>query len=49
MLTRTAINHQALDELIAAIESSPGGTPDHAAQALAFVRDGIITGEGPTT
>jgi len=49
MLTRTAIDHQSLDELIAAIEGSPAGTHDHAAQALAFVRDGIITGEGPTT
>src|SRR5262249_36549422 len=48
MLTRTAIDHQSLDELIAAIERSPAGTHDQAAQALAFVRDGIITGEGPT-
>src|SRR3974390_1150448 len=49
MLTRTAINHQGLEELIAAIEGSSSGTHEHAAQALAFVRDGIITGEGPTT
>jgi len=53
MLTRTAINHQALDELIKAIETSSVGAQDEiqaqAAQALAFVRDGIITGEGPTT
>ena len=53
MLTRTAINHQALDELIAAIElpqvETQAGSEAHAAQALAFVRDGIITGEGPTT
>ena len=53
MSTRTAINHQGLEDLIAAIESSPGGAQAevqaHAAQALAFVRDGIITGEGPTT
>ena len=49
MLTRTAINHQGLADLIMAIETSPTGTHDHAAQALAFVRDGIITGEGPTT
>jgi len=48
MLTRTAINH-GLDELIAAIETSSTGNHDHAAQALAFVRDGIIIGEGPTT
>jgi hypothetical protein len=49
MSTRTAVKHHALDELITAIETSPIGTHDHAAQALAFVRDGIITGEGPTT
>jgi hypothetical protein len=49
MLTRTAIHHHGLDELLAAIETSPTGNHDHAAQALAFVRDGIITGEGPTT
>jgi len=49
MLTRTAIDYHGLDELIAAIETSAGGTHAHAAQALGFVRDGIITGEGPTT
>lgn len=38
----------ALAELIAAIESSPIGTARQAADALAFVRDGVITGEGPT-
>ncbi len=43
------MTYQGLDELITAIETSGGGTHDHAAQALAFVRDGIITGEGPTT
>ena len=44
MSTRTAINHQGLEDLIAAIESSPGGAQvetqaevqAHAAQALAF-------------
>ena len=49
MSTRTAINHRALNDLITAIETPPIGTYDHAARALAFVRDGIITGEGPTT
>jgi hypothetical protein len=57
MVTRTAMTYQSLDELIAAIERSEGGTQvqtqaqiqANAAQALAFVRDGIITGEGPTT
>jgi hypothetical protein len=51
------MTYQSLDELIAAIERSEGGSPveiqveiqAHAAQALGFVRDGIITGEGPTT
>ena len=47
------MTYQSLDELIAALERSEGGTQAdtqaHAAQALAFVRDGIITGEGPTT
>src|SRR5207237_1237671 len=47
MLKTTAIDSQALAEPIAAIEST--GTYDHAAQALGLVRDGIITGEGPTT
>jgi hypothetical protein len=36
-------------ELIASIESSPIATGAQAAQALAIVRDGVITGEGPTT
>jgi hypothetical protein len=54
MLTRTAANKQGLADLIAAIEQSPSGThdqaaQDHSARALGFVRDGIITGEGPTT
>src|SRR5438477_11723629 len=49
MLKNTAINNLALVDLIAAIESPDSGTHHHAAQALGFVRDGIITGEGPTT
>src|SRR5690242_17350006 len=56
-MLRTAMTYQSLDELIAAIERADGGTQVEtqaqaqadAAQALAFVRDGIITGEGPTT
>ncbi len=47
------MTYQSLDELIAAIERSEGGAQvenqARAAQALGFVRDGIITGEGPTT
>jgi hypothetical protein len=47
------MNYRGLDELIEAIETSTTGnqaeTQAHAAQALGFVRDGIITGEGPTT
>jgi len=49
MLKSTTIDNRALAELIAAIESPDTGIRRHAAQALAFVRDGIITGEGPTT
>ena len=43
------MNYRGLDELIEAIERPSGGTHEEAAQALGFVRDGIITGEGPTT
>jgi len=43
------MNYRSLDELIEAIEGPSGGNHEHAAQALGFVRDGIITGEGPTT
>src|SRR5438477_2270831 len=49
MSKTTAIDNRALADLIAAIESPETGTPHHAAKALGFVRDGIITGEGPTT
>jgi hypothetical protein len=38
-----------LAALIATIESSPIATGTDAAAALAIVRDGVITGEGPTT
>jgi hypothetical protein len=38
-----------LAALIATIESSPIATGQEAAAALAFVRHGVITGEGPTT
>jgi hypothetical protein len=43
------MNYHGLDELIEAIETPSGGNHEQAAQALGFVRDGIITGEGPTT
>lgn len=39
----------SLSELIQTIETSPDASRDAAAQALAFVRDGVLTGEGPTT
>ena len=45
----TAIDNRASADLIAAIEFSSTGTPHHAAEALAFVRDEIIAGGGPTT
>ena len=38
-----------LPETIAALEPSKISCRDSAAQALAVVRDGVITGEGPTT
>ncbi len=38
-----------LAELIESIESSPVQTGDLAARALEIVRNGVITGEGPTT
>jgi len=40
---------QKLPETIAALEPSKISCRDSAAQALAVVRDGVITGEGPTT
>ena len=39
----------SLAALITTIESSPVATGLEAASALAIVRDGVITGEGPTT
>lgn len=36
-------------DLLAAIETSPVVSQDTVTQALSFVRDGVITGEGPTT
>ena len=38
-----------LAEPIAALEPSKISCRDSAAQALTIVRDGVITGEGPTT
>src|SRR6202140_3766883 len=37
------------DELIGAVEMSMSGDRDVAVCALGIVRDGVITGEGPTT
>jgi hypothetical protein len=37
------------DEMIGAVEMSKSGDRDVAAWALGIVRDGVITGEGPTT
>ena len=37
------------DELIGAIETPKSGDRDVAVYALGLVRDGVITGEGPTT
>ncbi len=37
------------DELIGAVEMSKSGDLDVAVYALGIVRDGVITGEGPTT
>lgn len=49
MLTVVPRPTGSLAALIATIESSPIATGADAAAALAFVRDGVITGEGPTT
>ena len=46
---RMTVRPAACAELIPTIESSPIANGDDAAEALAFVRDGVITGEGPTT
>lgn len=49
MLSSVSRPTSDLAALIATIESSPIATGQEAAAALAFVRDGVITGEGPTT
>ncbi len=49
MLTAVTRPTGSLAALITTIESSPIATGADAAAALAFVRDGVITGEGPTT
>lgn len=49
MLTAVPRPTGSLAALITTIESSPIATGADAAAALAFVRDGVITGEGPTT
>lgn len=40
---------ESLDDLIDTIETSPVADRDITARALAYVRDGVLTGEGPTT
>lgn len=49
MLTAMTRPTGSLAALITTIESSPVATGAEAASALAIVRDGVITGEGPTT
>lgn len=49
MLTAVPRPTGSLAALITTIETSPIATGADAAAALAFVRDGVITGEGPTT
>jgi hypothetical protein len=44
-----AVETTEFEALVAAIENSPIVAPDLSATALAQVRDGVITGEGPTT
>lgn len=44
-----AASTASLSGLIRAIETSPIADRAMAARALAYVRDGVITGEGPTT
>lgn len=45
----TTIPPGPLSDLIQTIETSPIADREIAAHALCFVRDGVITGEGPTT
>jgi hypothetical protein len=40
---------EIVDELIGAVEMSRSDSRDVAAYVLRVVRDGVITGEGPTT
>lgn len=49
MLTAMTRPTGSLAALITTIESSPVATGAEAASALTIVRDGVITGEGPTT
>jgi len=44
-----AVESTEFEALLTAIENSPIVAPELAAAALAQVRDGVITGEGPTT
>ncbi|CAN5214115.1 hypothetical protein BH10PSE11_BH10PSE11_11740 [soil metagenome] len=49
MTSASIISSEPLSELIRKIETSSIADRDMSASALAFVRDGVITGEGPTT
>jgi hypothetical protein len=49
MTSASTISSEPLSELIRKIETSSIADRDVSAYALAFVRDGVITGEGPTT
>lgn len=49
MTSASIISTAPLSELIRKIETSSVADRDVSATALAFVRDGVITGEGPTT
>lgn len=49
MTSASIISSEPLSELIRKIETSSIANRDVSAYALAFVRDGVITGEGPTT
>jgi hypothetical protein len=49
MTSASMISDAPLSELIRKIETGSIADRDVSASALAFVRDGVITGEGPTT
>ncbi|HEX7882280.1 MAG TPA: hypothetical protein VF499_06050 [Afipia sp.] len=49
MTSASMISNAPLSELIRKIETGSIADRDVSASALAFVRDGVITGEGPTT